>query len=33
MNFYESELRALKKSGRYRSREVVDTALKDFSSN
>lgn len=31
--FYEKELQALKRSGRYRSREVVDTALMDFASN
>lgn len=31
--FYEKELLALKRSGRYRSREVVDTALLDFASN
>ncbi|MBA3025398.1 MAG: aminotransferase class I/II-fold pyridoxal phosphate-dependent enzyme [Sulfurimonas sp.] len=30
---YENELRALKKAGRYRSREVVDTTLLDFASN
>lgn len=33
MNFYESELRALKRSGRYRTREVVQYNLKDFASN
>jgi 8-amino-7-oxononanoate synthase len=31
--FYENELKALKKSGRYRTREVVDNSLKDFASN
>ncbi|DAB29261.1 MAG TPA: 8-amino-7-oxononanoate synthase [Sulfurimonas sp. UBA12504] len=31
--FYEKELSALKRAGRYRSREVVDTALADFASN
>jgi 8-amino-7-oxononanoate synthase len=31
--FYENELKALKKAGRYRSREVVDYAVKDFASN
>jgi len=30
---YENELKALQKSGRYRSREVVDTSLLDFASN
>jgi 8-amino-7-oxononanoate synthase len=30
---YENELKALKKSGRYRSREVVDNSLLDFASN
>ena len=30
---YENELKALKKSGRYRSREVLDYTLKDFASN
>ncbi|MDD2790236.1 MAG: aminotransferase class I/II-fold pyridoxal phosphate-dependent enzyme [Sulfurimonas sp.] len=30
---YENELKALKRSGRYRSREVVDTTLLDFASN
>jgi len=33
MKFYKKELEALKHSGRYRTREVVDTALKDFASN
>lgn len=33
MNFYENELRALKKAGRYRSREVFDDVSKDFASN
>ena len=31
--FYENELRALKKSGRYRTREVLSENLKDFASN
>lgn len=31
--FYENELKALKKSGRYRTREVLSTKLKDFASN
>ncbi|MCW9025960.1 MAG: aminotransferase class I/II-fold pyridoxal phosphate-dependent enzyme [Thiovulaceae bacterium] len=31
--YYEKELKALKKSGRYRERKVVDNALKDFASN
>ncbi len=33
MNPYENELRALKKSGRYRTRELIDNSLKDFASN
>jgi 8-amino-7-oxononanoate synthase len=33
MNFYENELKALKRAGRYRTREVLDTELKDFASN
>lgn len=33
MMYYENELKALKKSGRYRQRIVVDTDLKDFASN
>jgi len=33
MNQYENELKALKKSGRYRTREVLDTDIKDFASN
>ncbi len=33
MNFYANELKALKKSGRYRTREVIDTSLQDFASN
>ena len=33
MNYYENELKALKKSGRYRERHVVDEKLKDFASN
>ncbi|MDF1877059.1 aminotransferase class I/II-fold pyridoxal phosphate-dependent enzyme [Sulfurimonas sp. SAG-AH-194-L11] len=31
--FYENELKALKKSGRYRTREVIQADLKDFASN
>ena len=31
--FYENELKALRKSGRYRTREVIDGSLKDFASN
>ena len=31
--YYENELKALKKSGRYRTREVYDNSLKDFASN
>jgi len=33
MNLYENELKALKKSGRYRERTVLDSSLKDFASN
>ena len=33
MNFYDKELQALKKSGRYRTRELVDNTLHDFASN
>ncbi len=33
MHQYENEIRALKKSGRYRTREVLDTDVKDFASN
>jgi 8-amino-7-oxononanoate synthase len=33
MNFYESELNALKKSSRYRTREVVNNNVLDFASN
>jgi len=33
MNYYGAELKALKKSGRYRERKVVDLSLKDFASN
>ncbi|MBN2817139.1 MAG: pyridoxal phosphate-dependent aminotransferase family protein [Campylobacterales bacterium] len=33
MSFYENELKALKKSGRHRHREVWSDSLKDFSSN
>jgi len=31
--YYENELKALKKSGRYRTREVLDNSLMDFASN
>jgi len=30
---YENELKALKKSGRYRTRQIIDEELKDFASN
>jgi len=33
MQFYVNELKALKKAGRYRTREVLDYTLKDFASN
>ena len=33
MLFYENELKALKNAGRYRTREVINTELKDFASN
>ena len=33
MNFYDKELKALKKSGRYRTREILNTSLRDFASN
>ena len=33
MNYYEKELTALKRSGRYRTREVVDYNTHDFASN
>ena len=33
MNYYENELKALKKVGRYRTREVINTKLLDFASN
>ena len=33
MTFYEKELQALKRSGRYRTREVVSETLHDFASN
>jgi len=33
MRFYENEIKALKRAGRYRTREVLDTGLKDFASN
>ena len=31
--YYENELKALKRSGRYRTRELVNTEILDFSSN
>jgi len=31
--FYTNELKALKKAGRYRRRELINTSLKDFASN
>jgi len=33
MNYYENEIKALKKSGRFRTREVLDTSVLDFASN
>jgi len=33
VNYYEKELKALKRSGRFRERHVVDNDLKDFASN
>jgi 8-amino-7-oxononanoate synthase len=33
MNLYEKELKALKRAGRYRTREIVDNTLHDFASN
>ena len=33
MNYYEQELQALKRAGRFRTREVVKQGLKDFASN
>ena len=33
MKLYENELKALKKSGRYRTREIADNSSKDFASN
>ncbi len=33
MIYYENELKALKRAGRYRKREVVDTDILDFASN
>jgi 8-amino-7-oxononanoate synthase len=33
MNFYANELKALKRSGRYRTRKIVNENLKDFASN
>ena len=31
--YYENELKALKRSGRYRTREVIDNTVMDFASN
>ena len=33
MSYYSNELKALKKSGRYRTREIYDSSIKDFASN
>ena len=33
MKFYENEIKALKRSGRYRSRSVIDESILDFASN
>ena len=33
MKFYENEIKALKKAGRYRMREVINYNVKDFASN
>ena len=33
MNYYANEIKALKKSGRFRTREVLDTSVLDFASN
>ncbi len=33
MMFYEQELKALRKSGRYRTREILDNSVLDFASN
>ena len=33
MNYYEKELKALKRVGRYRCRDVLDAEVKDFASN
>ena len=33
MNYYEKELRALKRSGRFRTREIASASLHDFASN
>ena len=33
MNFYDKELKALQRSGRYRRREVVNNGVHDFASN
>jgi len=33
VSYYSNELKALKKSGRYRTREIYDSSIKDFASN
>lgn len=33
MNFYQNEIKALQRSGRYRTREVLNYGLRDFASN
>ncbi len=33
MSFYSKELEALKNAGRYRTRELIDSSVKDFASN
>jgi len=33
MEYYKNELKALKRAGRYRTREVLDTKILDFASN
>ena len=33
MNYYAGELQALKRSNRYRTREIVDYSIRDFASN
>ena len=33
MNFYANELKALKRAGRYRTREITSLTIKDFASN